>query len=324
MDKPKLVILDGATAIQNDLDWRIFDGVAQVSCFDRTPREKIIERAADADAVLSNKVPLFAPELNALPKLKYVGILATGYNNLDTALASQLGITATNIPAYSTDSVAQLVFAHILNIANAVAAHSASAKGGGWCKAPDMTYLLTPQTELAGLTMGIVGLGAIGKKVAKIADAFSMRVLAYSPSRRVGEKVGCAEIVSLDELFAQSNIISLNCILNDATKNTINAQNLSKCRDGVWIINTGRGGLIDEGALAQALRSGKVGYAGLDVLSTEPPAPENPLLSAPRCFLTPHIAWATHAARARLIKIAFENFAAWLDGRPINTIALPR
>lgn len=321
MDKKlKIVILDGFTAAQNDLDWKIFDSVADVVCYDRTPKDKIVERAEGADAIFSNKVPLFREQLEKLPDVKYISILATGYNNLDVKYAAERGIVATNIPAYSTDSVAQLVFAHILNIANRVAAHADWAAAGNWCKAPDMTYLLTDQVELAGMTLGIVGLGTIGKRVAEIAKAFSMRTIAYSPSKTPGQICAGTEIVTLDQLLAQSHIISLNCLLNDDTRHIINAESLSKCKDGVWIINTGRGPLIDEYALAQALKSSKVAYAGLDVLSTEPPSPQNPLIGLQNCFLTPHIAWATRSARKRLIKICFDNFMAWLNGSPINRI----
>lgn len=316
----KLVILDGYMATREDLDWNALSNFAQVEIFDRTPPEKIIERSIDADAVFTNKVPFFKEQIVQLPNLKYIGVLATGYNNVDLQLARERGITVTNIPAYGTSSVAQEVFAHILNISNRIELHSNSVHTGDWCKSPDVCYCLTQQTELANLTLGIIGFGAIGKKVSQIAEAFDMRVLAYSPSKKVGDTYGKTRIADIDEIFAQSDIISLNCPLTSATEKIINSENIAKCKRGVWIINTGRGGLIDELALAQALKNGSVGYAGVDVLSVEPPVAENPLLSCDNCFITPHNAWTTQSARKRLIDIAINNFKAWINGSAINVV----
>ncbi len=321
MKKMKIAILDGFTTIQNDLNWDEFRDIADVVAFDRTPTEKIVERAIDADAVFTNKVPFFAEQLDALPNLKYIGVLATGYNNVDIKLAKERGITVCNIPAYGTDSVAQAVFAHILNISNRLHEHALSVRAGDWCKSPDIAYCLTTQTELCNLTLGIVGFGAIGRKVAQIAEAFGMNVLAFSPSRKVGEKIGNVEIVPLEKIFSQSDIVSLNCPLNENTKEIINAKTLAMFKSSAWLINTGRGQLINEADLANVLTSGKLAFAGLDVLSCEPPREDNPLLKLNNCFITPHNAWTTRAARKRLIKICLDNFKAWQNETPINTVA---
>ncbi len=316
----KLVILDGYMATREDLNWNSLSNFTQVEVFDRTPPEKIIERSIDADAVFTNKVPFFKEQIDQLPKLKYIGVLATGYNNVDLQLTRERGIVVSNIPAYGTNSVTQEVFAHILNISNRVELHSNSVHVGDWCKSPDICYCLTPQTELANRTLGIIGFGAIGQKVAQIAEAFDMQVLAYSPSKKKGDVYGKTRIASIDEIFAQSDIISLNCPLTSATEKIINSENIAKCKHGVWIINTGRGGLIDEQALATALKNGSVGYAGVDVLSVEPPVAENPLLSCSNCFITPHNAWTTQSARKRLIDTAINNFKVWVEGSPINVV----
>ena len=318
--KPKLVVLDGYTAVFDDLDWRAFDAIADAEVYQRTPPDKIIERAANADAVFTNKVPLFRGQLDALPKLKYIGVLATGYNNVDIPLARSRGITVTNIPSYGTESVAQQVFAHILNMANRVADHAASVRAGAWCSSKDICYCLTRQTELSGLTLGIVGYGAIGRAAARIGAAFGMKVLACRRSGKIGEIDGCAQIASLGDVLAKSDIVSLNCPLNEKTDKIINAQTIAKMKRGAWLVNTGRGGLVDEPALAAALKSGQIAFAGVDVLSSEPPKPDNPLLGLENCFITPHNAWTTTAARRRLLKICFDNFAAWLAGSPINTV----
>ncbi len=320
MKKIKIAILDGFTTIQNDLNWHDFDEIADVAYFDRTPPEKILERANDADAVFTNKVPFFTEQLDALPKLKYIGVLATGYNNVDVKLAKERGIIVCNIPSYGTDSVAQSVFAHILNISNQIAKHAQSVRDGDWCKSPDIAYCLTAQTELASLTLGIVGFGAIGRKVAEIAQGFGMNVLAFSPSRKIGEKFGNVEIADIEKIFAQSDIVSLNCPLNENTKEIINAKTLALFKHSAWLINTGRGQLINEADLASALKSGKIAFAGLDVLSCEPPKKDNLLLGLENCFITPHNAWTTRAARQRLINICLNNFKAWLAGNPINVV----
>ncbi len=315
----KIVVMDGKTAAMDDLGWSDFEKLGELVVYGNTPKDKIVERAAGADAVLTNKVPFFAEQFSALPRLRYVGVLATGYNNVDLKEAASRGVEVTNVPSYGTDSVAQEVFAHILNISNRVQTHAEAVNRGEW--RDSMCFCLTPQVELAGKSIGILGFGKIGRKVAEIASAFGMKVVAFSPSRKAGLSEGAVRFVSRDDLFETSDIISLNCLLSSETEKIINAKNLSKMRRGVWIINTGRGRLIDEEALADALKSGKVGAAGLDVLSSEPPSKGNPLIGIPNCFITPHNAWTTFEARRRLLRIAFENLSEWASGlAPKNSI----
>lgn len=316
----KISILDGFTCVRDDLNWSQLEKFGDVRAYDRTPTNLIIERAYDADIVLSNKVPLFAEQLKNLPNLKYVGILATGYNNVDLNLTRERKIVVTNIPEYGTDSVAQAVFAHILNISNATQIHSEAVSRGDWGRSEDICMCLTPQVELSGQTLGIVGYGAIGRKVAKIARAFGMNVVAFSPSRQVGASDDVASFLSLDEVFMRADILSLNCPLNVNTAKIINAENIRKMKKGAWIINTGRGGLVDENALAQALVSGQISAVGLDVLNEEPPRSSSPLIGLRNCFITPHNAWTSKAARARLIGIATDNIAAWISGSPKNVV----
>lgn len=317
----KIVILDGYTTIRDDLNWQIFEQLGELGVFDRTPPELVIERAKDADVILTNKVILGRKQLQNLPKLKYVGILATGYNNIDLTIAKELNITVTNIPNYGTDSVAQCIFAHILNISNAIETHSQAVKNGAWTSSPDICFCLTKQVELANHTLGLIGYGAIGKKTAQIANAFSMNVLAYTPRLEVGSSDKFATFASLDDIFAKSDIIAMCCPLTPQTEKIINQQNIAKMKNGAWIINTGRGGLIDELALSDALKSGKIGAVGADVLSIEPPPADNPLLSAPNCNISPHNAWTTTQARQRLINIAFNNLKSWISENPINVVS---
>lgn len=316
----KITILDGYTSTMGEFDWKALEAFGEVAAYDRTPKDKIIERAKGSEAVLTNKVPMFAEQICALPELRYIGVLATGYNNVDLQCAKSRAIAVTNIAEYGTDSVAQAVFAHILNIANRTEEHSQSAKSGGWAGCADICYCLAPLTEIAGKTLGIVGYGAIGRKVAQIAKAFGMGVVAYSPSRPAGTSDGTARFSTFDALLESSDIISLNCALNDSTKEIVNACSIARMKDGAWIVNTGRGGLVNEKDLADALNSGKIGAAGVDVLSSEPPPPGNPLISAKNCRITPHIAWTTREARKRLIQIAAENLKSWLDGGTKNRI----
>ena len=320
MKSLKIAILDGYTSTMGQLDWRVLEKFGTVETYDRTPKDKIAERAAGAQVVLTNKVPMFAEQIDALPDLKYIGVLATGYNNVDLAAAKKRGIAVTNIAGYSTDSVAQMVFAHILNFAGKVEQHAQSVEAGDWAKSKDICYCLSPLAELANKTLGIFGYGTIGRKVAQIGAAFGMKIIAHSPSRKAGTSDALADFVERDELFGKSDIISLNCILNDTTKEIIRAENIAKCRRGAWIINTGRGGLINERDLADALESGQIGAAGLDVLSVEPPVNGNPLIGAKNCRITPHIAWTTKEARERLIQIAADNLQSWLNGGDKNRI----
>ena len=293
MKNLKITVLDGFMAAREDLNWDALREFGDVSEYDRTPNELVIERSIDADVLLVNKVPLFKEQLSLLPKLKYIGVTATGYNNVDLSEARARGIDVTNIPSYSTESVAQAVFAHILNLSNAVESHSEAVRSGLWCKSADICFCLRPLVELCGRRLGIIGYGAIGSRVAQIAKAFGMEVWAYSPSRGCVGGDGVAQFKSVEEIFSNCHIISLNCPLNSAT---------------------------DKISMAAALKSGKVGGYGADVLSVEPPQLDNPLLCAPNCYLTPHNAWTTKEARSRLIEIAADNLRSWIAGSPKNLV----
>ena len=320
----KIVILDGYSVIQQDLSWeglktelaKICPDVA-VTAYDRTRPEETVARCQDAAAVLTNKVVLTAETMAALPHLKYIGVLATGYNVVDCDAARQHGIVVTNIPAYSTDSVAQLVFAHLLNVTNSVA-HYAEARHR-WPSAPDFTWSDTPLTELAGKTFGIYGLGNIGSAVARIAVAFGMKVLAVTsqPPEALPQGVEKAE---WDTVLRKADVLSLHCPLTPQTREMMNADTLACMKPTAILINTGRGPLVNEAAVAAALQQNRLAAYCADVLSTEPPAADNPLLSAPRCYLTPHIAWATREARQRLIATATHNLTAFMQGHPVNVV----
>lgn len=287
------------------------------TCYDRTPQDEVIKRAAGADVLLTNKTKLGEAEFAALPDLKYVGVLATGYNVVDCEAAKRHGVIVTNVPAYSTESVAQLTFAHILNLMRSVETHAQS----DWSGMTDFSCCLTPQFEINGMTLGLIGFGAIGSAVAKIADAFGMKVLVYT---RTPDKVNTfnAKAVDLKELLQKSDIVSLHCPQTPQTIKIINADTIAQMKDGAYLINTSRGGLIDEDALADALRSGKIAGAGLDVLSTEPPPADHPLLHLKNCRISPHIAWASKEARKRLFDCARQNLQAWLDGKAQNVVNL--
>ena len=321
MSKPKIVVLDSYTTTMNDLSWNELSSIGDVISYPRTSRSQIKERADGAEILLVNKVPLFEPEFEILHSLKYIGILATGYNNVDLDCARKRGVTVCNVPSYGTDSVAQNVFAHILGFANELGVHAAAVKRGEWCSSPDVNLCVAATRELAGLVIGIVGYGAIGSKVAEIAKAFGMQVIAYGPHRLPHTSENGTSFVPLDEIWEKSDIVSLNCPLNPDTHEIVNAKSISMMKRGVWIINTGRGGLVNERDLAEALESGRVGAAGLDVLSIEPPTQDNPLLAAKNCRISPHIAWTTQSARRRLIDIATQNVSAFLAGNPINVVS---
>jgi len=316
----KIVVLDGYTLNPGDISWEGVQKCGDLTVHERTPKNKTVERVLGAQIALTNKVLLMKPELDALPDLKYIGVLATGYNVVDLQECARRGITVTNIPSYSTYSVAQTTFAHILNIANNVAGHSASARGRGWCESKDFSYCVSPLTELFGLKLGIVGYGQIGKIVAKIAEAFGMEVCAYAPSRQVGSRDSGVKFETLEKLFKCADILSLNCPLTEGTRHMVNKKTLALMKPSAWIINTGRGPLIDEDALAEALNAGRIAAAGVDVLSTEPPSCDNPLLSAKNCYITPHNSWASVAARKRLMGVAADNIKAWQKGQPINVV----
>lgn len=316
----KIVVLDGYTLNPGDLSWKELDELGEVAIFDRTPAHKVLERAAGAGILLTNKTALDAAVLSRLPELRYIGVLATGYNVVDIDAARKGGIAVTNVPAYGIDSVAQMCFAHILNLTNRVAGHAAGVSRGQWCKAADFCYWEHPLIELAGKTLGIIGYGDIGRAVARLALAFGMQVLIHTrtPPDRLPEGMVAAD---LDRAFAEADIISLHCPLTEATEKLVDAERLGRMKPGAFLINTSRGPLLDEDAMAEALNSGRLAGAGLDVLSAEPADRNNPLLSAKNCFITPHIAWATREARSRLFAIAAENIQAFLQGVPQNRVS---
>ena len=317
----KTVILDGYTANPGDLSWDGLRKFGDLTVYERTKPEELLERAKDADALLTNKVVIDAAAMAALPCLRYVGVLATGYNVVDIGEAHRRGIAVTNIPAYSTMSVAQMVFAHLLNITHHVERHAQAVRSGAWQSSKDFCFTLQSLVELDGLTMGIVGLGSIGSRVAQTAQAFGMKVMAVSskPEEELSRR-GIRKATDLDELFSESDVVSLHCPLTDATRHLVDRRRLSLMKPTAILINTGRGPLVDEQALADALTERRLYAAGLDVLCEEPPRHGSPLIQAPRCFITPHIAWASLAARRRLIDIATDNVAAFLQGREQNRI----
>jgi glycerate dehydrogenase len=314
-----IVVLDGYTLNPGDLAWDAFASLGELTVHDRTAAGEILARAAGADVLLTNKTPLSADTISQLPDLRYIGVLATGYNVVDTEAAAARGIPVTNVPEYGTASVVQMVFAHLLNLCNHAAEHGQSVCAGAWSRSPDFCFWEHPLVELSGRTMGIVGAGRIGKAVARVAEAFGMRVLVSG--RPGANRQGDAfERTDLQNLFRESDVVSLHCPLTEATHGLVNRDLLSLMKPGAFLINTGRGPLIVEEDLAAALNSGTIAGAGLDVLSTEPPAPDNPLLSARNCCITPHIAWATLDARRRLMQAASENLRGFLDGNRIHVV----
>lgn len=315
----KIVVLDGFAANPGDLSWEGMQALGELTVYDRTAPEEVMERCNDADIVLTNKVILSASTLKQLPQLKYIGVLATGYNVVDIKAARKQGIVVTNIPAYSTDSVAQLTFAHILNITNRVGHYARQNREGRWSSNPDFVYWDTPLIELNGKTLGIVGLGNIGMKVATIARQFGMDVFAMT-SKNSSDLPAGIQKTTFEGLLAISDVLSLHCPLTEQTRHLINAKALKKMKPGAILINTGRGPLVDEQAVADALQSGQLLGYGADVMSQEPPQADNPLLQCPNAFLTPHIAWATFEARQRLMQIAIDNVQAFLKGKPINVV----
>lgn len=317
----KIVILDGYTENPGDLSWEGFAELGEVTLYDCTPYEQdvIVERIGDAEAVVTNKTPLTAETLARCPSIRYIGVLATGYNIVDVAAAAERGIPVCNIPSYCAESVAQMVFALLLEICHHVGHHSDAVHAGKWSSSIDFCFWDFPLIELLGKTMGIVGYGRIGKATAKIAAAFGMKVLAYSRHMPTTSD-GVAEFVSLPELLAQSDIVSLHCPLNAESEKLINAETVRQMKDGAILLNTSRGGLLDEEVVAAALKSGKLYAAGVDVVSTEPIAEQNPLLGAENCVITPHIAWAPKECRSRLMEMAVENLRSFLAGKTINRV----
>ncbi len=315
----KIVVLDGYTLNPGEREWKELEELGEVDVHDRTLPLDVIRRAQDADVVLTNKVVLDRFVLDHLPVLKYIGVLATGYNVVDLDAAFARGIVVTNIPSYSTRSVVQMAFAHILNITMRVGHYAHEVHNGVWSAQADFSYRNTPLLELAGKRIGVVGFGHIGREMAKVASAFGMQVVVC-PHREdtcLPKEYGK---VKLNELFSTCDIVSLHCPLTEETREMVNSFRLSLMKQGSILINTSRGGLIDEKALEQALLDGKLLGAGLDVLSSEPPSPGNPLLKLRNCFITPHIAWATNEARARLMAIAVDNIRAWMNGKPVNNV----
>lgn len=316
----KIVVLDGYAANPGDLCWDELKTLGECDIYDRTAPKEVLVRAKDAEVLLTNKTVLSREHIEALPALKYIGVLATGYNIVDVEAARQQGVVVTNIPAYSTDSVAQMVFAHLLNIAQQVQHHSDEVHRGRWTKSPDFCFWDTPLIELRDKKLGIVGLGHTGQQTARIALGFSMKVMAYTskPATQLPAEILKAD--SLDQLFAECDVVSLHCPLNASTQSLVDARRLALMKPTAILINTARGPLVDEQALADALNEGRIYAAGLDVLSTEPPRADNPLLTARRCYITPHIAWASTAARERLMHIMLENLRAWMKGETINCV----
>lgn len=312
----KICILDGYSLNPGDLDWSPVERLGDVTLFDRTPADKIVERAADADIVLTNKVPFSADTLRQLPRLRFICVLATGYNIIDTEAAARQGVVVANIPAYSTISVAQMAFAHILNITNHVASYAREVADGKWTNCPDFCFWDSALTELAGKTMGIVGLGNTGMATARIAVAMGMKVVAMTSKSADTLPEGITP-APLDDVLASADVVSLHCPLTPSTRHLINAASIAKMKPSAILINTGRGPLVDEQAVADALNGGRLAAFGADVLSQEPPRGDNPLLSARNCFLTPHIAWATIEARTRLMSTATENVRQFIAGEPV-------
>jgi glycerate dehydrogenase len=314
-----IVVLDGYTLAADDLNWDGLQALGRCTIYDRTAETEIVSRSVDADAVLINKVSLSADAIVQLPKLKYIGVTATGTNIVDLAVARERNIVVTNVPGYGTQSVAQLVFAHLLNLAQRVGDHAALVRAGRWASSPDWCFWDTPQIELAGLTMGILGFGAIGREVAKIADAFGMKVIATSRSKT--DHPDYVRMVDVDTLFRTADVVSLHCPLTPETRQIVNRNRLETMKPSAFLINTGRGQLVGEQALADALAANKLAGAGLDVLSVEPPPTDHPLVNAPNCFISPHIAWATKSARTRLLEATIENLMAFLAGKPKNVVS---
>ena len=315
----KIVILDSYSANPGDLSWKELEQMGEVTVYDRTSPSETIQRAADADIVLTNKVVLDREKIAQLPRLKYIGVLATGYNVVDIEAAHQRGVIVTNVPAYSTESVAQMVFAHLLTVTNRTEYYAIQNRKGRWSSNPDFCYWDFPHMELAGKTFGIVGLGNIGRRVAEIALAFGMKVKALTSKSQDQLPTGI-EKADIQTLLSSSDVLSLHCPLTDKTRHLIDAETLLKMKPTAILINTGRGPLIDDQAVANALQEGRLGAFCADALTTEPPASNNPLLSQPNAFITPHIAWASTEARVRLIQIATDNVRAFINCKTQNAV----
>ncbi|MCL2163041.1 MAG: D-2-hydroxyacid dehydrogenase [Oscillospiraceae bacterium] len=316
----KMVVLDGYTLNPGDISWERIEQFGELEIYDRTSEEDIVSRIDRADIVFTNKTPISRHAFEACPNIRFVCVLATGYNIVDVEAAKDNGVIVSNIPSYGTASVAQFVFALLLEICHHVGAHSESVRKGDWSACPDYCYWHYPLIELANKTMGVIGLGRIGQNTALIAQAFGMKVLAYDELKNTELETASCKYTSLDELYEKSDVISLHCPLFPKTQGMINRDSISMMKDGVIIINTSRGPLIVERDLVEALEQGKVGYAAIDVVEKEPIPEDSPLLRAKNCIITPHIAWAPKESRQRLMNSAAENVRAFLSGAPINTV----
>ena len=316
----KIVILDGYTENPGDLSWDGFQQLGELQVYDRTPPQEVASRIGDAEIVLLNKTPLSRETLDACPNIRYIGVLATGFNVVDTRAARERGIVITNVPSYGTAIVSQFTFALLLELCHHVGKHWDSVIAGEWSACPDYCYWHYPLIELAGKTMGIIGFGRIGRQTAVIAQAMGMKVLAYDHHQDLSLETETLHYTSLENLYAQSDVISLHCPLEAENIGMINRNSISQMKEGALIINTARGLLIQEDDLAEALNSGRLGGAAVDVASAEPIRPSNPLLTAKNCIITPHIAWAAKESRQRLMEIAVSNLKAYLDGHPVNQV----
>ena len=314
-----IVVLDGQTLNPGDLSWNELEVLGKIKVYDRTEADLVVKRSKEAEIIITNKTVISSDIISQLPNLKYIGVLATGYNVVDTKAATENGIVVTNVPAYSTDSVAQLTFSLLLELTMNVGIHNLSVQNGEWTNSKDFSLTKSTLIELNGLTMGIIGFGRIGKAVAKIANAFGMKVLINNRSA-LTKLPNYATQVEVSKIFEESDVVSLHTPLTDENNQFVNSELINLMKPTSYIINTGRGGLINESDLSKALNSNKIAGAGLDVLSTEPPQKSNQLLSAKNCIITPHIAWATIAARKRLMKVAVDNVKAFLDGKSLNVV----
>ncbi len=316
----KIVVVDGYTLNPGDLSWDDLRALGECEIYERSTDEELLSRSAEAEILLTNKMEVRGRHMERLPRLRYIGVTATGYNIVDVAAARERGIVVANVPAYGTASVAQMTFALLLELCHRTGHHAQTVSDGRWAKSPDFCYWDYPLVELDGLIMGIIGLGRIGRAVALLAQTFGMKVVATGRSKPKDLPTSIAWF-NLETLLRTSDVVSLHCPLTAETKHMINAERLKRMKPSAFLLNTSRGPLVDEPALAQALHTGQIAGAGLDVLSVEPPAPDNPLYKAPNCFITPHISWATRAARARLMRVAVENVGAFIGGKPQNVVS---
>ena len=314
-----IVVLDGYTTNPGDVSWEGLKALGHCTIHDRTPASETVARAKGAEIVLTNKTVLSREIIAQLPRLKYIGVLATGYNIVDVVACRERGISVSNVPTYGTQSVAQMVFAHVLNLAQHVAHHAQTVRDGRWTASVDFCYWDYPLIELAGLTMGIIGIGRIGQATARLARAFGMNVIAHDAFPPAQAPAGVT-MVELERVFRESDVVSLHCPLTAENPGMVNAERLAQMKPTAFLINTSRGPLVDQQALADALNAGRLAGAGVDVLAVEPPRPDNPLLAAKNCFISPHIAWATKSARERLLAAVIENVDAFIQGRPRNVV----